>query len=363
MPLPPNTTRGLGGYAPGIETAIFDFQREAYPHRRVDLIVPRWRWMFVESAQRLGVKPMIWVYRDNNRITAHQGAIPVRLQVCGEEHTTGWFVETMVLESVRGKTVGPAVVMKAKQDLPFNISLGQTPQMRELQFRLGWRQITPLKTFILPINVNAVFRQKIPTPILRQSLAAAVKIRTGLKRAVSRRTAMVKAERIDTFDGRHDALWHSVCDEYACAVVRDASYLNWKYTVQPGQDFIRLEFSARGHLIGVAVLSCRDADSLYHYTRAFIVDMVVSSQDANALAAMLDSIVHESARLGIDALGVHIHSPRIEAAIQNFGFIRRESTRFLLVSPGHESNTVNEAISTPGNWLLTMGDSDIDRPW
>ena len=79
--------KGLIGYDPALEPEIFDFQRVAYPTRRTD-----------------------W---NASGIVAHQGAIPVKLKVGEQEHTTGWFVETMALESVRGKTIGPMLIKKA----------------------------------------------------------------------------------------------------------------------------------------------------------------------------------------------------------------------------------------------------------
>jgi hypothetical protein len=45
------------------------------------------------------------------------------------------------------------------------------------------------------------------------------------------------------------------------------------------------------------------------------------------------------------------------------GFHLRKPERFLLVSPGTLSGPALECVLTPENWLVTHGDSDIDRPW
>src|SRR5512145_469264 len=109
--------RGLVRYQPVLDNELFAFQREAFPTRRADWVEPRWRWMFQSSAARLGVEPMVWLYRGKQGIVAQQGAIPVRLHSRAGECTTGWFVETMVLEQVRGRAVGPMLVAKAKEEL------------------------------------------------------------------------------------------------------------------------------------------------------------------------------------------------------------------------------------------------------
>ena len=102
--------RGLVGYNPQLDDELFAFQREAFPTRRADWVEPRWRWMFQRSAERLGVEPMVWLYRGKHGILAQQGGIPVRLHTHAGERVTGWFVETMVLEQARGKAVGPMLV-------------------------------------------------------------------------------------------------------------------------------------------------------------------------------------------------------------------------------------------------------------
>ncbi len=87
----PPKVKGLIGYDPALEQEIFDFQQVAYPTRRTDWIAPRWRWMFLASAQRLGIPPMVWLYRNASGIVAHQGAIPVKLKV-GRAGAYHWLV-------------------------------------------------------------------------------------------------------------------------------------------------------------------------------------------------------------------------------------------------------------------------------
>ena len=45
------------------------------------------------------------------------------------------------------------------------------------------------------------------------------------------------------------------------------------------------------------------------------------------------------------------------------GFHLRKPERFFLVSPGDLSGASLDRVLTADNWLITHGDSDIDRPW
>jgi hypothetical protein len=46
-----------------------------------------------------------------------------------------------------------------------------------------------------------------------------------------------------------------------------------------------------------------------------------------------------------------------------FGFVRRAPTRVLLIATGEPATPVEQLALDGSNWLITRGDSDIDRPW
>ena len=100
--------RETTGYSKEIEAEVFAFQRLAWPRRQANLIAPRWRWMFVESAKRLGVEPRVWLHRVAGAIVGHNGAIPVRLKIDDDERVSAWLVETMVLRHVQPGGQPPA---------------------------------------------------------------------------------------------------------------------------------------------------------------------------------------------------------------------------------------------------------------
>ena len=356
--------RGLLRFNEAIASEIFAFQRTAYPRRRTDWIEPRWRWMFQASAARLGVEPMVWVYRMKGRIVAHQGAIAVKLRTPVGEHVTGWFVETMALEEVRGKAVGSMVVAKALEDLPFNLSLGQTAQMRELQYRLGWQRVAPLEALAFVLHAGAVFTGKLPKVVAPLGGAALTlyqqaRYRLGRRRSASR----LQVRELPRFTEAHDRLWRTVEQYYPVAVVRDASYLNWKYVDQPGQSFVRLELADGQDIRAVAVVSITEPDDAYRYRRAWLTDLVVPPHDPAVMWQTLEAVRTTSLRLGADLIIFDIiNEPLVRSAL-SFGFVRRESTRVLLVAPGTPPSDAGRVALDATNWLVTGGDSDIDRPW
>jgi hypothetical protein len=358
-------TRGLMGYEASLEAEIFAFQKVAYPERRQDWIAPRWRWMFLSSAQRLGVPPMVWFYRNASGIVAHQGAIPVRLKVGAEEHITGWFVETMALASVRGKAIGPMLIKKALEELPFNLSLGQTPQMRTIQVAMGWQQVAPLGTYALVLNPRRVLEAKLHPRWLQHPAALGYVALQRSKHFLGQRRLQwtPTVAEIARFDATHDRLWDEVKHAYQCIVVRDASYLNWKYVEQPGQDFLRLEVKSNTTVVAIAVVCIVEPGPVYPYRRGFLVDLVVPATNQDVIWAALEAVRQACEQRHVDLLTFYLISRALQGPVTSFGFFARAPTRFFLVTTGGISPETTRLVRSPAHWFITQGDSDIDRPW
>lgn len=358
----PVRPRGLFGYSAELVPEIVAFQRETFPEREVSLIEPRWRWMFEQSARRLGVAPMVWVYRAASGIVAHQGAIAVRCKVGAHTLTTGWFVETMVHERHRGRAVGPMLVKKALEDLPFNLSLGQTEQMREMQRALGWVQVGPLPVAALAVRARHVLAGK-GAAVVRPAAALGLFARRAVGTYVRGTARGIDVSRDAPLGAEHDALWERAAADVPVAVVRDASFLEWKYRTQPGQRFVTLDVRRAGRLLGFVAFVMRAPDRAYRYARAVVTDVIVPPSDVGAVRACVRAL-HDAARQeGADLITVGLNQPAIQAELSRQGYVSRPHERVLLIAPGAEDHPVRPWLARPETWLLSMSDSDIDRPW
>jgi FkbH-like protein len=348
-------------YRPEEEAEVLEFQRLAFPTRQPELIPARWRWMFDESARRLGEAPAFWLYRDGGAIVGQMGSIPVQLKVGSQTLRTGWLVETMVLDSHRAQAAGSRITVQGHEDQPFSLSLGQTAEMREIQYRLGWKQVAPLQIAQRLVKATNVLQGKLPKPA---AWAAGLGFKaTALVREWMADHPMLSVREIKRFDERHDQLWADSAPDLACAVVRDASYLNWKYVAQPGQTFTRFEIVDGDRVVAVAVWMVREPDQTYRYRRAFLVDLVAPFADPSRLQQIVKAACAAIESHDVDALLCHHVGPQLTRALRAEGFYLRRPERFLLVDTGGLSGDTLATVLSPDAWFVTHGDSDIDRPW
>jgi hypothetical protein len=297
----------------------------------------------------------------NGAVVAHQGAIPVRLKIDKEEVTTGWFVETMAAQAVRGSPIGPMLVKKALEEMPFNLSLGQTEQMRQLQFALGWRSVRRLSHQLLVCGYRVNLRNKLPPGV-----AEAAAVGLGLwyeARWAARRTpnsSQFRFSTIERFSHEHDELWARVARTCSCAVVRDSSYMNWKYIDRPGARFSCLELRDSAGLRGVIVSMRKDPNSLYRYARGFLVDIVAPLDETNSIRALVSQCVRNLKRDGAQSITCHVGNHAVESVLADLGFVSREPRYHFLISTGEQPDHVTRMVADPDNWLLSLGDSDTD---
>jgi hypothetical protein len=289
------------------------------------------------------------------------GSIAVRLKVGRQCLPTGWLVETMVLDTHRAQAAGSRIMVQGHENQPFSLSLGQTAEMREIQFRLGWKQVAPLQIAQRLVNAGNVLQGKLPKPAVWAAglgFKATARVRDWM---AEQQTLSVRE--IERFDECHDRLWADVSDDLTCAVVRDASYLNWKYVTQPGQSFTRFEIRDQHGMVGVAVWMLRDPDQHYRYRRAFLVDLVAPFGDAVLLQQVVRAACAAIEARDVDALLCHHISPQLTKALRAEGFHLRRPERFLLVDTEGLSDDALATVLSPHAWFVTHGDSDIDRPW
>jgi NAD(P)-dependent dehydrogenase (short-subunit alcohol dehydrogenase family)/aryl carrier-like protein len=350
------------------DAAVWKFLAREYPNRDPRLLESRWKWAYQQSAARLALSPGVWLATDGDQVVAHHALIRTRLQVGSQQVSTGYFVDTMVSASHRDQALGPQLLLRGDLDQPFGLSLGQGETMREIMLQLGWRIVAPLQRAQLLLRPTAVLQGKLPPGV--QQVAGAllgglqfVRWRLQSPTRWSAAGATPEVREVDRFGVRHDRLWERVAPNFGCAVVRNASFLNWKWVDQPGQQFTRLELRRGEECLGIAVLTLREATLVYRYRRAMLTDLVVPLDQPEVMRFLLGAVVEAARRLEADSLECpHIHAG-LTRPLQSLGFRLREPERFLMVHlPEDCDSQMSSRLLAADQWFITQADSDIDRP-
>ncbi len=172
----------------------------------------------------------------------------------------------------------------------------------------------------------------------------------------------LRTEQVAEFDERFDGLWQAASSEMPIAVVRDATYLNWRYASHPHQEYTVLTVQRGEALAGCIILAIDAPRSSMN-----IVEFIAAPGDAPAASRLLAEAAIFARRAGTAILqcwilpecGIHndilkdnhfVYLPSRLAP----GWLRN-NTPFVLRPAGASAAPDPRR---PENWFLTMGDHD-----
>jgi hypothetical protein len=140
-----------------------------------------------------------------------------------------------------------------------------------------------------------------------------------------------------------------------CAVVREASILNWQYVDQPGKKFDVLGYYENGKPLGYIVLYFRKPDANGALTKAAITDLCYhSANPAGIVDTLLQGGLQLAVKRRVGALVIDVLDNLVESRLRRLGFGRVKNPLQLLVKSAEQQNIL-ENLS---NWFITRGDSD-----
>jgi NAD(P)-dependent dehydrogenase (short-subunit alcohol dehydrogenase family) len=356
QPPAPEVAYDITGYEAGIGEEIDRFEEQVAPLRRADQWLDSWKWRHIESARRLAMDPRVWVYRETGKVLAWSGAIPVRLKIGSEERLTPWVTWQTPPDADRDREIARRLLIRAVDEFPFGLSLARTEQSRALLKQSGWVEVAPLESAELMLNPDAVLQRKRDgsATLGEWGWRAATAVRTLL-----RHRARVNVQPVGRFEERHDRLWQFAAREVTCGIVRDSSWLNWKYVDQPAQEILRLEVIDGSSLLGVVVLTFREADEARPYRHAVLSELLARLSDAESLSKLFEVASAAAAERNADAVLCEHAGQALTRALRQNGFVIGRSGRYLFVNPGQLTPEVRSQVVAGKDWLLTAGDVDL----
>ena len=364
---------------PADRPAIFDFIRQAYAGRWEYKIPERWEWEYVDNPYLEKGDLPIWIaVTDNGQVVGQTCAMIEPLKLGEAVHRVGWSVDTFLLPEYRGQGIGYRLQKANDEANPIFMSLSMSAANRRIKVKQGSIPLPPVTAFERPVRyrpdaVVVAFQNRLGglpekssarvTQLFRLSglqhgLAAWMTRRTG--RVDRRRFAAVdptiEVNEINSFDKSSDALWQAVSPHFQAGIVRDQTYLNWKYVRQPHAGYIRLVVRRDGRLCGHLIL--RPARPPEPEVGIF-ADLLADPADSPVLLALLAAGIRRLRQAGVAYLTAATSVPAYQEALRAVGFRKTKDVipTIHYRPPGQGSNLDLASLS----WLLGRGDHDWDQ--
>jgi hypothetical protein len=363
-------TRGRGWsarrYRPGDEQKILRLRRQVFgsvdePRNTVEY----WRWEFQDSPAGPAT---IWVAESEEGIVGHYAVRPVRMSCGGALILGSTSIDAMTHPDYRRQAVFATLGQSTYADVeregpaltyifPRKISMIGTVE------KFDWVYLCSLPVLVKPLSAARVAGRFTPGSVVFGPARAALTALLGVLCRPARIPADEHTEQrwIDRFDARFDGLWERVAPRYGLTVIRDSTYLNWRYCDNPARDYRTVVAERAGEVVAYMTLRCMEQ---YGLRGGMIVDLAAAPGSEQALSALLVFAERFLREQQLDVMACLINGDdRYVRLLRRQGFLRVPGRLgFKEWYFGYRINkpTVSEEVcADPANWFLTFGDTDV----
>jgi len=350
-------------YKEGDEHAIFELRKAAYPSVEVDqqTWLERWHWMYRENPAG---NAKVWLAEVGDRIVGQSAVIPVRMK-CGREVVTGFqSIDTLTHPDYRGQGIYTTLAQQAYAEAASEgMHVGYRFPNRNSHpiavKKLDWFDVAQRRIMFKPCN----WRNIVALKIRNRPLSWVTAIGAGLAFSLATLTrsrrppvgAGVTVGEVDSFDDRINTFWDRVCKCHQVMVVRDKSYLNWRYADAPGVKYTILLAEGGAEIEGYLVMRCRQWSNL---KVGAIYDVLALKQE------VADCLIYE-ALLRFDCekpdfvFGSIVAEAPVVSTFRKRGFA---DVSLLRKAPfcayTYNERVPREFLADRRNWYSQLGDSD-----
>jgi hypothetical protein len=305
----------------------------------------RFRWLYLDNPDGRAVA---WFAVDDRtgEIAGCTAVSPRRVRVAGQE-VVAWNCGDFSI-AARYRTMGAALKLRraARDAVDAGLSpfLYAHPNARMLQvhLRVGHAPLATMRRFAKPLRLHTshALVDRIASPLLRLF---------GTELLVRLR------DEIEAIDGGPlppdiSQVYDDVKDRLGTAVVRDHTYLNWRFRANPEQTTCTLIARAGGRATAYLTFAM-------HERVATIKDWL--AVDTASRDQVLTAFLREARRReAVSATAIVLETHPDIPALRRLGFLVRPETS-MAVTYTTEQHPLRRDVYDPSQWYMTFGDRDV----
>ena len=322
-----------------------------------------YHWKFEKHS---GIPAKIYVADVDGAVVGLRSFIVERLKIHEKEWLAGLGVDIMVHPDFRRYGIASQVANEAFVDIeragiPILVGFPNEDAFKVYtRRRSSWRHVCSVPLLVKPLNIDRILRNHVKNSLARALLKAPAQLLSSIflggKEHRARGFTLAKA---DGFDERFDALWEEARQQYDILLVRDRTFLQWRFQERPDADCVVFVAERDGKLLGYTVLR---EDRMFDLNLGFILDLFAVNPDvASALVSKAREYFKE---LGADAIGCMMlqHTPYFKV-LRRAGFViapkRLIHKEFYFGVQVKPSEMPDEIINRRESWFITFADVDV----
>jgi GNAT superfamily N-acetyltransferase len=347
-------------YTPELAPAVLALHRRAWPEAEIG-DERFFRWQYDENPAGPALSALARA-RNGGELIGQFGAIPLRLWVDGEERLGALGLNVVTDEAYRRQGIFAGLGRAADERMAHAGAAIAFAMPNESSFpgfvrRLGYTHAGDLPFLARPVNARRLAARRLPVPGAPALAALLSRPFFPPLPAVAEPVPGVAVERVEQIDAQFDDFWRRVRGRERIMVIRDASFLEWRFRRIPLRRYEILRARLEGQQAGYIVLRVADVLGM---RAGLVVDFLVAPALGGVRVghALLAEALACFAGEDIDLIATLMPSHALEyRLLRRAGFWPLPRAvlpqRFRLVARD------GPAVRELRNWFFTLGDYDV----
>jgi len=255
--------------------------------------------------------------------------------------------------------------LSTEESVAFTYGLPNQESYRTFVNAAGFRNVGSVPLLIRPLNPERLAMKTTGSRALAKTASVARRVwRAPAPVRWQKAVPGLEIEEVGSFGGSFAIFWERVQHRFPVMVIRDPTYLNWRFVDVPAREYATFAARSEGDIRGFIVLR---AASLGRFSAGLIVDLMVepSAEGRAAGRLLIDRACSyfEDRDLDIIASLALRHTDEFRL-LRSRGFWQSpkflEPRPFRLVVRCHdEERSPSRLAYDLRNWFVTMGDCDV----
>jgi len=355
----------MRNYRPGDEVAIVPlFERVFGKPMGASESANHWRWEYLENPVQPLLIKLAW---DGPRLVGQYAASPRRVRLDGRDVVAALSLDTMTDPEYRrlgifASTAEALYTNQTRLGQTFIYGFPNANSIYGITKRLRWSRIMPTPVHLRPITPTSFIARRLPAwlaSLSARAISFGANLTSAMAKCGSRADDLVLREERG-FGAWADDLWQRCRDQHRVWVIRDYSYLNWRYNRRPENDYCVVTAWSGRRAAGYVVMTL--ADRKWGRT-CFVLDFLADITINGAVAALVDRVVTYAAKKGVDfASALLTPGCRYRSAFRRQLFLPLSERWFpkeLYFGARAFDPAVADVLLDRNAWSIGWGDEDV----
>jgi len=290
-----------------------------------------WEWKFMRNPAGSSVCA---VCEEDEKIVGFLGGLPMKFKAGRGEVMAYLGVDLCVDEGYRNRKISHEIITEELSRIASVIYGFRDEENRNIYSRVSDRELFSLPLPKLTLDISRGLRD-VPFMFL-----------SGISGSLFRERRIVE---VKSFGPEYDDLWRRASADIHVAVIRDSSYLNWRFVEKPGNNYVIFSWVGGGVVKGYIVLdSCMG--------EGVILDML-TIRDPEVVGGLIRRAVSFFKMRGFKKVGFSSTDKYLLDAFRRYGFSESTFGVYLIAYTASSGGDM-DWVRRLDEWFVTASDDD-----